>query len=150
MASVRCASKHIAGAVAGVENAVAEEHEHVAGFGLESELVVLGVVEQAERQAGGFDDFNLAVMTVKRARQPGIGHPHGTVAIVPHGVNQRHELALDAPLSQRKIDRAQHLRRPRLDGSVRAQNAADQRGINRCRGAFAADVADHHSRWSRE
>ena len=69
------APKHIAGPVAGVQNAVAEKHEHVAGFGLEGEFVVLGVVKQAERQAGGFDDFNLAVMAVERTRQPGIRDP---------------------------------------------------------------------------
>ncbi len=56
------ASEHVAGPVAGVENAVAEEHEHVTGLGFEGELVVLGIVEQSQRQAGGFDDFDLAVV----------------------------------------------------------------------------------------
>ena len=66
-------------------------------------------------------------------------------AIVPHRIDQRDELALNAPFAQGKIDRPQHLRRPGFDGSVGPQNAADQSRINRSRRAFAADVPDHHS-----
>ncbi len=42
------APEHISGAIAGVENAVAEEYEHVPGLGAETQFVVVGVVEQSE------------------------------------------------------------------------------------------------------
>ena len=70
-ASVR-APEHFAGPVACVQNAVAEEHEHVAGLGLEGEFVVLGIVKQAEGKAGGFNDFDFAIVAIQRPRQAGI------------------------------------------------------------------------------
>lgn len=57
-------------AVAGVENAVAEEHEHVSRLHVELELVVVGFVEQAERQSGRFDHFILAAMHKDGAGSP--------------------------------------------------------------------------------
>ena len=50
-------SKEFSFAVARIENAVAEKHEHVSGLHAEMELIVFGFVEQAQWQAGGFDHF---------------------------------------------------------------------------------------------
>ena len=73
------ASKQLALAVARVQNAVTEEHEHVAGLHAEAEFVILGFVKQAQRQAGGFDHFNLAGVHMNRPRQAGIGHSQRAV-----------------------------------------------------------------------
>src|SRR5208282_4029291 len=81
--------------VAGVENAVAVEHEEISGLGPESEFVVLSFVEQAERQAGGLDELNLAVVTIDGPRQARIRYQKGALLIVPHGVDDRNKLRLN-------------------------------------------------------
>src|ERR1700751_898581 len=53
------APEHLPSLVAGIQNAVAEEHEHVSGPGAEAELFVLGVVEQAQRQPRRFVDLHI-------------------------------------------------------------------------------------------
>src|SRR6185437_14529695 len=89
--------KKVTGLVRGIKNAVAEEHENVFGLGLKGKLVVLRVVEQAERQTSGFNQLRLAFVTVHRTRQTGIRNLKCAVNVVPDGVNQRDELAFDPP-----------------------------------------------------
>ena len=136
------AAEKFAFAIARIENAVAEEDKHVSGLHAKGELVVFGFVEQAERKAGRFNRLILAVVDVNRPRKAGVGDGQRSLLIVPHCINDRNELRLDTALGKRKIYRRKHLRRSRLDGSMRAQNPADQSGINCRRRAFSADVAD--------
>src|SRR5581483_4101022 len=101
--------KQVSRTVAGVENAVTEEHEQIVGFRLKRELVVLGFVKQSERQTGGFDHLELAVVTIDRTRQARIGHLQGTVGVIPNRVNQRYELCLDAAFTEREVNRGEHV-----------------------------------------
>src|SRR5208282_995853 len=80
-------AKRLAMTVTGVENTVAEEHEHVAGLGFESELVVVGFVEQAEWKSSGFDGFNFAVVAIERERQARIGHEKRATLVIPYGID---------------------------------------------------------------
>src|SRR5581483_7725416 len=137
------APKQFSRAVTGVKNAVAEEHEHLSGLGAEGEFVVFSVVEQAERQSSGLDDFYFAVVAVHGTRQSGVGHLQRPVLVIPHGIDKRDELPVNAALSQGKVHRAQHLCGMRLNGRMRTQNSADQRGVNCRRCAFTADIANH-------
>src|ERR1700757_4296364 len=67
-------SKEFSFAVARIENAVAEKHEHVSGLHAESRLIVCGFVEQAQWQAGGFDHFILTAVDEDRAGKSGVGN----------------------------------------------------------------------------
>src|SRR5579871_3045013 len=62
-------AEHFSLAVAGIENAIAKHHEHIAGLHLELKLIVFGLVEQTQRQPGGFDDLVLAAMNIDGAGQ---------------------------------------------------------------------------------
>ena len=132
--------------IAGIQDAVAEEYEHVSGFSSETELVIVSLIEQSQGQAGGFDDLNRPIVVVNWARQSGVGYLQSTISVVPYGVDQRHKLAVDTTFAQRKVDRGQHFCRPGLDGRMGTQNSADQCSLNRRRSTFAADVANHYGR----
>ena len=70
----RCAApEQFSFAVARVENAVAEEHEHIAGLHVELEFVILRLIEQAERQSGRLDHLVLAAMYENGAGKSGVG-----------------------------------------------------------------------------
>ena len=45
--------------VARIHNSVAEEHEHIARFRLKVNLVVVGIVEQSQRQTCRIDGLDL-------------------------------------------------------------------------------------------
>ena len=84
-------------------------------------------------------------MNINRAGKAGVGDLQGAILVVPHRVNKRNELRLNAAFGQRKIYRRKHFRRARLNGSMRAHNSAHQRGINGRRRALPADIADHNA-----
>src|SRR5882724_13352542 len=62
--------------------------------------------------------------------------------VVPDSVDDGDELRLDAALGQRQIHRRKHLGGSGLDGSVRADDSADQRSVYGRGRAFAAHIAD--------
>src|SRR3989442_2023424 len=105
------AAEQFASLVTRIDNDIAEEDKHISGLGPEGELVVCRVVKQSQRQASGFDDLDLALMTVDRPRQTGIGDLQSAVVIVPDSVDQRDKLPIDAALAQREVNRREHLRR---------------------------------------
>src|SRR5208282_2739098 len=97
-------SERLAVAVAGVENAVTEEHEQIAGLGLETEFIVVGFVEEAERQAGRLDQLKFAIMIIDGPGQTRIRNQERALFIVPHGINDRHKLRRNWALGQREVD----------------------------------------------
>src|SRR5579863_3408204 len=123
-------SEKIAGTIASVENAIAEENEQLAGFGLECELVVFGIIEKPERQAGSFDEFCFAPAAINRARQAGVRYTQAAVLVVPDGIDERDKLAVNAAFSQRKVHGREHLCRCRLDRCMGPEDPADQSCID--------------------
>jgi len=93
------AAEQISIEITGIENSVAKEHEHIAWLCAERELVVVGVIEEAERQTSGLNDFDLAIMDVQRPRQAGVRHLQRTMRVIPYRVDQRDELAVNAALA---------------------------------------------------
>src|SRR5580704_4399882 len=81
------ASEQVSLAIPGVEHAIAEEYEHIAGLHTEVKFVVLGLIEEAKRQAGCFDHFILSGVNVDWSRQPRVRNRQGSMRIVPHRVN---------------------------------------------------------------
>src|SRR6267154_2841577 len=67
-------AKRMTIAIAGVKDAVAMEHEHVARFRLKTEFIVIRFVKEPQRQSRRLDKFNFAGMTIDRPRQAGIRH----------------------------------------------------------------------------
>src|SRR4051812_4868000 len=132
-------------AVARVENAIAEEYEHVAGFHAELELIVLCFIEETERQASRLDDLVLASMYKNGAGKARVGHRQGSLRVVPDGIDDGNKLRFDAAFGEREIDSGKHLSRRRLDGSMGTDDPADEGSINRSGRSFPAHVADDNA-----
>src|SRR5579862_3334868 len=81
-------------------------------------------------------------MDKDRAGKAGVGDRQRTLRIVPDGINNRNELRLDTALGEREVDRREHLRRRRFDRSMRADDAAHERGVNGGGSTLAADISD--------
>src|SRR5947209_3298057 len=63
------ASKTVALLIASVNKAIAEEHADIARRGRQPEFFVFGVMEKSQRQAGGLNHLNFAVMAKNRSWQ---------------------------------------------------------------------------------
>src|SRR4029077_10208120 len=63
--------------IAGVDDAITEKDEYIAGLGVDGDFVVGNILKHAERQSGGFDHMGVAVATENGAGKAGVGHPHG-------------------------------------------------------------------------
>src|SRR3954468_1006229 len=85
-------AEQLALAIAGIENTVTEEDEHVPRFHLEFELVVLGFIKESQRQASRLDDFVPAVVHEDRAGKPGVSDSQGPVFVIPNGIDDRNKL----------------------------------------------------------
>ena len=78
-------TKHLACAVDGVDDAVGEEDDEVAGAGGQSELFIFGVGEHAEGEAFGFDGDGLTAAAEDRLHGAGVGDLQCLVLIIPEG-----------------------------------------------------------------
>ena len=63
------APEHLPLGAGSVENAIAEEEEHIARLPAEVQFIVGGIGKQTDRQTSSLNLFQLAIMAVNRARQ---------------------------------------------------------------------------------
>jgi hypothetical protein len=77
------ASEHVTVPVAGVENSIAQENEHVSWLSVERVLLIVGIVEKSEWQAAGFNGFDFSIMAVKRPRESRVCDVQGPALVVP-------------------------------------------------------------------
>src|SRR6185437_198631 len=86
------ASKQLSRGIAGVQNAVAEEYEKIAGLEAERKFIVSGIVEKAQRQAGCVNHFGLSALAINRTRQAGIRDLQRALAFIPERIDERNKL----------------------------------------------------------
>ena len=128
--------------VFGVEDAVGDENNGVAGFGCDIDFLVHDVGKQSQRETLGADGEGLASATKDGLDCPGVGYSEGLVVVVPEREEQRDILRLEFALLESVIEGSQHLRRLRLLSGGGAHDPTDQRGKQSSRRGFAADVAE--------
>src|SRR5262249_33433690 len=78
-----------------------------------------------------------------------VGNAQTATTPVPRGKAERHETALDASLAQKSVDRAQHVRGPRLLRPQAAYRADGHGSIERRRASLSAHVAQRERKFLR-
>ena len=108
-------AEHLAGGVDGVDDAVGEEDDEVAGAGGEGELFVLGVGEEAEGKAFGLDGADaggLGGVGVGGDEEgldgAGVGDLEGLVAVVPDGHEHGDVLGVELALLELVVEGGEH------------------------------------------
>ncbi len=108
-------AEHVAGCVDGVDDAVGEEDDEVAGAGGEGELFVLGVGEEAEGEAFGLDGADagrLGCVGVDGDEEgldgAGVGDLEGLVAVVPDGHEHGDVLGVELALLELVVECGEH------------------------------------------
>ena len=109
-------AEHVAGGVDGVDDAVGEEDDEVAGLGGEGELFVLGVGKEAEREAfglNGADGGGLAGIGGVDGDEEwldgaGVGDLEGLVAVVPDGHEHGDVLGVEFALLKLVVECGEH------------------------------------------
>ena len=112
-------AEHVAGGVDGVDDAVGEEDDEVAGAGGESELFVFGVGKEAERETfglnrahgGGLASVRGVGGDEERLDGAGVGDLEGLVAVVPDGHEHGDVLRVEFALLELVVERREHLSR---------------------------------------
>src|SRR4029077_7029926 len=77
------AAKLLVLGVAGVDNAVTEEDEHVTGFSVNRDFVIRDIFKHAQWKAGRLQHVGVPVAAINGAGKPGVGHTHGLLLVVP-------------------------------------------------------------------
>src|SRR5271157_537971 len=98
------APEHLALGTRSVENSIAEKEEDVARVAAQVQLIIRRIVEQPDRQTGGLDRFDLAIVPVNWARQSGVCDLQQLLVVVPDGVNHGDVLSFYRPFRKRQID----------------------------------------------
>ena len=110
---------------------------------MDGDFVIRHVFKHAQGKSGDFKHVGVSAACINRAGKPGVGHAHGLLLIVPESASQDKILSVQPAVVQRMIDGVEHLRGTRFVARQAAQDTADQRGIQRCRSAFAAYVSNN-------
>ena len=109
-------AEHIAGGVDGVDDAVGEEDDEVAGLCGEGELLVFGIGKEAEGEAfglNGADGGGLARIGWVGGDEEGldgagVGDLQGLVAVVPDGHEHGDVLGVELALLELVVERGEH------------------------------------------
>ena len=109
-------AEHLAVCVDGVDDAVGEEDDEVAGAGGEGELFVFGVGEEAEREAFGLDGADGGRLSgvggvggdEERLDGAGVGDLKGLVAVVPDGHEHGDVLGVELALLKLVVECSKH------------------------------------------
>ena len=142
-------AEHLAGGVDGVDDAVGEEDDEIAGARGEGELFVLGVGEEAEGKAfglNGADGRRLRGVGVvcgdeERLDGTGVGDLKSLIAIVPYGHEHGDVLGVEFALLELVVEGGEHGCGGEMLGRERAEDAADECGVEGGWCGLAADVA---------
>ncbi len=108
-------AEHLACGVDGVDDAVGEEDDEVAGAGGEGELLVFGVGEEAKGEAFGLNCADAGWLggvgiglDEERLDRASVGDLEGLVAVVPDGHEHGNVLRVELALLELVVERGKH------------------------------------------
>jgi len=141
---------HVAVDVFGVEDAVGEEDEEVAGLGLDGLLLVGDAGEEAEGEAfdgDGADVDGVGEIGVTGGDEEGldgagVGDAEGAIPIVPERDEHGDVLGGELAFLELLVERGEEVGGTEMPGGERAEDAADERRIKGGWSGLSADISD--------